>query len=400
LKELDRPRHATLVNGTTPLQSLHGEQSADSLPSTAAPVKSKEDVKSPSRQVTNVVIGQQDPSSRYFTRKYVQIAVSKRPNASVPFETTKGELFCLLPELDPQAFELYQTWLHTGVIALRRQGFDYAVPRTEITPAWKDCWPLFNAHILGCTINDADSPDRVIDVLQEKLGNNAHQVDVDTINHLFSAEVEGIPQVLKDFVVCCCIEAGIESDFADLHIPSLRPTFFRLVLKSALQRLSREHRPQECEFHIHETPEACYKKRISPNDIEWEKRLNSGRQNSCKDFEQVMENRRNNGIKAEDWEDRRAEAHGALRLRTGRRRFGFTPIRDCKPMRTDAKLETETSAVQCVIEVLGESMRTANDASKKDPRKPGAWYNEASDDCSTCRGTLGHAFSQSRFCKR
>jgi hypothetical protein len=360
LKEVDGPRRATLVEGTTRFPSLHGEQasgeSPNSLPMTAPSVTSEEDVEPPTRKTVDFLLGQQDSSSRYFTRRYVGIAASRLPSDLLPsLDKSHARSFCLLPELDPHAFELYQIWRNTGIIPFRRQGFDCPVRPIESTHVWKCYWPLLNAHILGCTIEDADFADQVIDILEEKLGNNAYYVDADTINTLFSAEAKGIPQVLQEFVVGRCIEVGIKSDFADLNLPCLPLTFVHFMLKSALRRLSSTYRSQECEFHVHETPETCYKKKVSPKDLKRKERLNSDREKSRKDSEQVGANTRINGIKTVDWEEQRAQAHRALRLRTGQKRVGFTRLGDCQPPRIEAKRESGASIVQSGIEVLRET---------------------------------------------
>ncbi|KAL1607557.1 hypothetical protein SLS59_002525 [Nothophoma quercina] len=109
-----------------------------------------------------------------------------------------------LSELDPQAFELYKIYLLSNKIAFRYL--------EDISPgyAWVACWPLMNAHILGCIIGEPDFADRAMDTLVETLTAGICP-DSDTIEHLFNNGKEGIPEMLKLFAINRFIEAQQQS---------------------------------------------------------------------------------------------------------------------------------------------------------------------------------------------
>ncbi|KAF2024004.1 hypothetical protein EK21DRAFT_118202 [Setomelanomma holmii] len=81
------------------------------------------ETQSPSAPPTlNILVGTHNPSSRYFTRQYLR--VHTRPNiivngsSAASSESTHNALISL-PNFDPLALDLFQTWFNTGVIPWR-----------------------------------------------------------------------------------------------------------------------------------------------------------------------------------------------------------------------------------------------------------------------------------------
>jgi hypothetical protein len=146
-----------------------------------------------------------------------------------------------------------------------------------------------------------DFADKVMDVLRE---HSSHKVcaDVDTINHIFSKDDNQILDVIKRFVVDQCIDARVEGD-TGLDLPSLPPVFAHLMIERALRRLSATTPASTepgCEYHLHETPEQCYKKNIRPSEVWRQEWLKLNRETVRKEAEEVVKNAKMNDIKTVD----------------------------------------------------------------------------------------------------
>jgi hypothetical protein len=322
LKGPKGPLQVELVNGDTAKSKTHSQEAireeSDSVSSTQSAVNGQTQ-KVPHREMLDLLIGQRDPSSQYFTQRYIRV-----PASTMPSTITDNNSLLAFPELDPQAMELYQIWFHTGEIPARYQRAYCPASTTDTRYSWQTYWPLINAHILGCALKTPEFSDQVIDLLQEKLS-IAGSPDVDTIDHLFSASNISNPETLKNFIVDRCINAGIDG-LAGIDMPSLPLTFVYLMLERSLCRLSSTSlnlSTSECEYHTHKSPETCYKQSMLPKDLRRKQGLELDRENSCKDAQEVVMNAKVNGIKTVDWEERRAEANRALWEQTGRRHFGF-----------------------------------------------------------------------------
>lgn len=240
---------------------------------------------------------------------------STHPSPSTSSTVARSALTAV-PDLDPHAFEMFQIWLHTGLVPTRYQACRSSV-QTNSDYVWQDCWPLFNAHILGSEINAPAFSDRVMDVLQDRIGRTVH-ADIDTINHIFAHDRPAISMVLKQFIVDRYIEAATENRYDKLNLERLPQPFVQLMLHSALLRLS-SSRPASasliCRYHMHEDPTSCYKKLANPTQAHKQQRLQLQREMSRKDSEEVVTNAKLNGIKTVDWETRRAETELLLRQR-------------------------------------------------------------------------------------
>ncbi|KAF1938371.1 hypothetical protein EJ02DRAFT_410564 [Clathrospora elynae] len=264
----------------------------------------------------NVVFGHQDPVSLYFTRRYIQI-----PDCGYLGNSTSndGQLFGN-ESADPFAFRLYNIWKQTGKLPQRDGEINFAMLEPNPKHTWQACWPLMNAVIFGHMNRFFDFADTVMDMLQVKVAKGVC-ADADTISQLFGQEEGGdIPDSLKQFVADRCVDAGIEA-FEEMDLSSEPTSFIRLVLETALRRLSTAGKPPHiscCEYHSHATRYNCYENKIARTEDRRMERHEHLREKSRKDFEQVALDYRQNGIKAVDWEERRAEVHQALHKQTGR----------------------------------------------------------------------------------
>tara|TARA_R110002003_G_scaffold120_4_gene10624 strand:- start:325 stop:2049 length:1725 start_codon:yes stop_codon:yes gene_type:complete len=279
----------------------------------------------PVEPMLDLLLGSQDPSSRYFTKKYIRVHASAMsitnefttPSSSSSVPVTSNGLMSV-PDLDPHAFELFQIWTHTGIVPLRFHQICRSSQPTNGKYVWPACWPLMNAHMLGCVLKIPPFSDRVIDILQEYIGKTVYP-DVDTINHIFSAD-HSRPAVLERFVVDRWIEAAAHDGHEDLNVEDLPPSFVQLMLQTALRRLCSfqpSSKVSGCGYHTHQDTETCYKNRTHPAEVSRQQRLEFARDMSRKDSEQLVTNAASNGVKIVDWEVRRAEAERLSRERTG-----------------------------------------------------------------------------------
>jgi hypothetical protein len=338
-------RFATLVDGTIPPPESDSVE-IGTTPSTRktisdtgsdtaqATTSSDEEAEPARRPKADLVVGKQDPRSQYFTRRYLRISASSAPHISQPSSSTDDSLVAH-PDLDPQAFELFQIWLHTGEIPLRCLAACCSSPATDEKYVWQRCWPLINAHILGCTLDEPDFADQVMDLLGEKIAPGVC-ADNDTIKHLFSRPGEGIPRRLKVFVVHRCIEAGIAGGFNDLDLAQLPPSFVYYALQTAVVRLSQEASDQSgCDYHTHETRESCYKMHINPSALRKKRRMEFDREMTSRDSEEVVMNAKRNGVIIVDWEQRKVDANRTMRQQTGRASVGFRRMDELPPLPKD-----------------------------------------------------------------
>ncbi|OAL01810.1 hypothetical protein IQ06DRAFT_201388, partial [Phaeosphaeriaceae sp. SRC1lsM3a] len=304
------PDRATLVSELDATQTVIDAQKAieDEVDSGEEPRQ---------QEMVELVLGKQDSSSSYFTRRCIILPELANPSffrPNMPTTSTLDRLDMMVPDLDPHAFELYQIWLHTGVISPRCQIPYDMTPESGHRCLWRTYWPLFNAHILGCRIDTPNFADEVMDLLEDKLSGSSSP-DIDTIQHLFTKEGDTIPKVLRDFVADQYVDANVRG-LADIDTTMLPLSFLRLTLERTFLRLSKTPTTYAsgCRYHTHATPELCYKQSIPPQDLRRKERLELERQKASNDAKEVMRVVKNNGVKTVDWEERRAEAIRAMTL--------------------------------------------------------------------------------------
>ncbi|KAF1844496.1 uncharacterized protein K460DRAFT_429162 [Cucurbitaria berberidis CBS 394.84] len=320
-RTLADPYHAILVNGATLeandnaiITELENTE-APSISANATVSESSKDSKTQQQvqpPMLDLLLGRQDPSSRYFTRRLVRIPDSDNGAPSIssslfPGRASENVSPLQLIDYDPHAFELYKIWSHTGTLPTHCREIWYTLSDRNQKHTWRSCWLLMNAVILGSTIGEPDFTDRVMDLLEERVGNGVC-ADKDTIAHIFTERDDDIPEVLKRFVVDRCIAAGFES-FNDLDKPNLPSSFINLALETALRRLS--HAGQVslvpgCEYHTHDTLESCYMRKLTSSEVRRMGQLKLQRSMSHKRSGAMATNSWQDNIKRIDWEQRRA----------------------------------------------------------------------------------------------
>lgn len=313
--------HAT--EGSSDLSSVTKERKIDSIPQDNATTLMTDENSDPeSQNMPELLLGRQNPDSPYFTRKHVRVSrdsieaipgllASLQSSASANHDSQLLEM----PDLDPQAFELLQIWRHTGNVPIRIHSDYAALSSPEYT--WQMCWPLMNAHILGSMLSVVEFADRIMDILREKLGGS--RPDLDTISHLFTSTLEGIPDVLRWFVVDQYIAATVQDEkesngqhgVQELDVATLPPKFAGMLLNALLRQVSLTSSPpnnQQCKYHTHGVSEDCYRKK-NHEDFKRKLKCDLARQRSQQDSERVKKNVQANGVAAIDWADHEVTTH-------------------------------------------------------------------------------------------
>ena len=269
------------------------------------------------QSIFHLLLGQQDPSSLYFTRRYFNLPDLDYANNALE---SRNDTLHRIYELDPQAFEIYKIYMHIGKISFR------CPENVKTEHIWIACWPLINAHILGCVIEEPGFADRVMDTLTENLAPGVCP-DIETIEHLFDGK-NGVPALLQQFVVDRFVDTQQRSHVL-LETPNLPTNFRLLLLQAAMQRLSNGSVVESnmgCQYHIHGTDEACYRSQITLQSMSKDKKLAEAREISARDAQVAVANAEQNGVKSVDWEKRRLDVNRTLRAESGRTWVGFRKL--------------------------------------------------------------------------
>lgn len=178
-----------------------------------------------------LLVGKQDLRSRYLTPQLFHVpasAIQHAVNLSKYYAESQAAVrsnnIIRLPDLDPNAFELYCEYISTRSIAFpRRIGLeDWGLKRRP----WICCWPLINAHIFATTVGDPRFGRYVLGLLIDKLALR-EAPDPDTITHVFTARDAG--KDLKAFVVRQTLADGLTC-FGSEQISRYPATFLHDVL--------------------------------------------------------------------------------------------------------------------------------------------------------------------------
>lgn len=310
LWDLKGPRRPTFIDeNATQIKAASKEETGqtDSVSEAMVVPTTEHKESEPSEPpMLNLLCGQQNTSSRYFTKTCFRVPAFAVPDTPSSSEEEVNSLL-QLPELDPNAFRLYLIWLQTGKVLSGYHGAIESSLANLRQYSWQVCWPLMNAHILGYNIKAVDFADQVMDFLRERLSNKTF-ADVETIKHIFSKDDKDMSNLLKHFVVDQCIDAGAEG-LTSLELSSLPLAFAHLMVERSLRRLSIATSASKeamtdngCEYHLHDTPDACYKKNIRPSEARKKRWLELGRETARKEAEEVVTNAILNGVKTVDWE--------------------------------------------------------------------------------------------------
>lgn len=275
----------------------------------------------------DLMLGRQDPSCAYFTRRYFSLPdLSDTVNES----GLNTRALNVIPELDPHAFNIYKGYTDTGVIE-----FD-CTKGIEEKYSWAACWPIMNAFTFGCIIEDSDFTDRIMDILVDRLTPGVGP-DIETVEHIFDKNRTISPAQLKQLAIDRFLDAHQSSSEA---IESSRyPISFQLLaLPAALSRLSHgglSRTQSGYEYRSQRATEACYETTRKPVTIAKKLQLAKARETSARDAETVLANVKQNGVNAIDWAQRGTEKQNL-------------PVETAKPWLSFRRLDDEVAA-NCVV---------------------------------------------------
>ena len=350
-RTLADPYHATLMGGVTPEVNDYviPNEPESSKASPAESYTTQEQAQSP---MLNFLLGRQDPSSRYFTRRLERLPDPNNSNDSSSTSSTPSlrgvndSPPLQLTNYDPHAFELYKVWLHTDAIPTYYRYTGRLPTDQNQKYTWQSSWPLMNAVILGGTIKEPDFTDRVMDLLEEHVVKGVC-ADKDTIVHVFAERAGDIPAILKQFIVDRCIDASFAS-FNNLGIPTLPSPFVNLALKTALRRLSRAEQvplAPDCRYHTHTSLEGCYKRNHTAADIRKKERPGWQREKSRKDSKEVEKNVGENGSESIDGETGQVNDDRVARKQTACTRVGSGGLNGRREEKAERNVAAEETSV-------------------------------------------------------
>jgi hypothetical protein len=285
--------------------------------------------------VFNILCGQQDCTSRYFTRRFVGFQPADTKLLNINPSSRQSEFFNR-SAIDPDANELWTVWKFTGTIPAHYHNFDLS----DVDPQhiWFAYWPLMNAVIHGHILKETEFTGRVMNLLQDNVSHSVRP-DLDTISHLFGEHRNCMPQVLQQFVVDRWIDASVHHSNVDPLLPEL---FVHAALKTALQRLSYNKRSSSisnCEYHTHATPESCYRRETVTGETET---VDRQRDNQEQPLEDKAASEQSNSLKDVDRETLKADAHQTMRAQSELFWVGFRRF-DKRPTESHASSSLEDS---------------------------------------------------------
>jgi hypothetical protein len=229
-------------------QEFHKTEQSTALP----PTKSKNKGTTEPDPVVKLLVGKQDPHSQYFTPRLFILRSSALKDTRILSEYHRhnpGDVTASspikLPDLDPNAFDLYCEYVRTGKIKLsKRFGMD---TNTAKRWSWTSCWPLLNAHILSTAICDHKFGKYLLSLLNVMLAHN-QAADLDTMRHLFT--MPGVSQELKNFVIDAII-SNSRDNFSPQQLSSYPDSFVYVALHRAARMLKLGSSPDECHTEGH-----------------------------------------------------------------------------------------------------------------------------------------------------
>jgi hypothetical protein len=137
LKELRGPYRATLVDEIAANDDIGNGQEAISEDCRQRTASKTDDAPKPEvLPMLHLLLGQQDPSSQHFTRKYATVPASTVP--SVLSNKSSGSSPLALPDFDPHAFEVCQIWLQTGMVPSQHYVVCGNPPATDVEYTWQN----------------------------------------------------------------------------------------------------------------------------------------------------------------------------------------------------------------------------------------------------------------------
>lgn len=165
------------------------------------------------------LLGQQDPASAYFTRRFCAPSdLGILHNLPLHLHRQHQGATFQLPDLDPQAFSSYTTWRRTGHITTTSPTSPDLAESDAHT--WQRSWPLLNAIILGHTIGDETFTRQAEFSLADAITPGVC-ADSETIERLFGVGGKRVPESLRAWVVERCVDAvllggGVEVEWGEM----------------------------------------------------------------------------------------------------------------------------------------------------------------------------------------
>ncbi|KAF2464596.1 uncharacterized protein BDR25DRAFT_319117 [Lindgomyces ingoldianus] len=253
-----------------------------------------------------VYVGKNTPGSRFITQCCFHIwgfllrdskVLSKYLNRCCENKDHVPNI--ILPDLDPQSFEIYLEWLSKGKITFPRycgDPRDRWMRRGNRNCSWTEVVPLLNAHILGTTIEDSAFADFIMDNLGKKLLPR-RMPSYNTIQHVFTST--DVSEQLKRFVIDRSLEAGL-ADLRTEQTAIFPPNFLAMAWRKDMEMMFEEDRDSNdgsgCKYHVHGSEAECYRPRY-----ERELKYRMEREAITKNQKKAVEAAERDGVLAEDW---------------------------------------------------------------------------------------------------
>ncbi|KAF2118647.1 hypothetical protein BDV96DRAFT_596502 [Lophiotrema nucula] len=249
-----------------------------------------------------IIVGTQHSSSDYLTQRMFNVHRQFLKNSKIlyPLTTSPESPIINLPDVEPEAFELYLKYAGTGLYE-----FSKDVPHWNLKGeadkmlSWQECWPLLNAHVLSVKIRDEAFTDYIMDVLITNV--NPHVCpDEATISHLFTAS--DVSEQLKRFVVNAYID-GREAGVGIEALENYPKIFLILALQEALARRGETPEVVEadsCRYHVHGLRGTCYIERRA-KQRERKERYDRERRRGTQSSLAAVDEAAQNGVKLHDW---------------------------------------------------------------------------------------------------
>ncbi|KAF2006250.1 hypothetical protein P154DRAFT_570315 [Amniculicola lignicola CBS 123094] len=260
----------------------------------------------PDGQRIPLLLGRQDPSSRFITPRLFCLhpsllkhspVLSKYERHSLTSEDASKIPAIQLPDLDPRAFNMYVKWLNTKR-APHNIVMQKSSPKCDNRKlSWREAWPLVNAHILATTIEDPDFADYAADALVATI--EGKWPDKRTIQHVFNTP--DMSRRLKQLIIDRAIAAGF-GEFKRDEATNWPAEFTAMALEATLRQLGRGTTHWgSCAYHTHSVNEECYRVKWDKSDAAKKWKEESKRKRVTQGSEEAAYISRQNGVKTFDW---------------------------------------------------------------------------------------------------
>jgi hypothetical protein len=240
---------------------------------------------------------------------------------------------------------------------------------------WQYYWPLMNAHILGCTINEPNFADLVIDIIEQAIPEVMYP-DADTIIHIFSTDGHGISDVLQRFIVDRWFEAVSDGGFTDVDASGLPRAFVDFALHHAVELRSSDSRENQssCRYHTHKTPDLCYRLKVTPGNLQKKTELDFAHGKTQRDSFAAVIDASVSEVKCIDWEQRRMEGNNAMCENTRRKWIAFQRKGEQPPLpkglNSDFGTNGDFQAPGADISVTTQTDETVDEIVRTPPSRP------------------------------